>query len=53
MVIHITKLKKGYSMRVEWEDKHQEFGSFEELVEALREKFTEKSDSEYDVLEGL
>jgi len=41
MVIHITKLKKGYSMRVEWEDKYEEFDSFKELIDGLRKEFRE------------
>jgi len=42
VVIHITKLKKGYSMRVEWEDKYQEFVSYEDLEKALRKECNEE-----------
>jgi len=44
VVIHITKLKKGYSMRVEWEDRYQEFASYEDLEKALRKEFGEGAD---------
>jgi len=38
-VIHVMQLRKGYSLRVEWNGICREPASFDELVEALREEF--------------
>lgn len=40
-IIHLTQLDKGYSLRVEWNGKYQEFKTYEELEKALREEFGE------------
>jgi len=42
IILHITKLEKGYSLRVEQpEEKYWEFWTFEEMVKVMREEFGE------------
>ena len=41
MIIHVTKLKDGFSVRVEWTDRYYEAKSLEEVEEILRREFKE------------
>ena len=41
MVIHVSKLKDGFSVRVEWTDRYYEVKTLEEVEKIMRKEFRE------------